>query len=201
MGYFKRWKIIIGGGVYLLKISRLQSPERSNGGQANLKPTQTTILSPIPSIDPTANWKTYTNEKYRYSLKYPLDIFVRQICEGEELLLSKRDPTDKAEYHDAGGTCGRGARYLIEIITVTEPVIDEPKSNDDYTVTKTEFNIGDLKAIKYTAESSLQPDNPGPKWYTEVFIEHNNQIHRIYLGKKEFLEIFDQILQTFQFTN
>lgn len=27
--------------------------------------------TPIPTVDPTANWKTYTSAKYKYSFKYP----------------------------------------------------------------------------------------------------------------------------------
>lgn len=67
--------IIIGGGIYLSKISRLQSPERSNGGQTNLKPTQTAILSPIPTIDETANWKTYTLNNIGIAFQLPPKIF------------------------------------------------------------------------------------------------------------------------------
>lgn len=36
-------------------------------------PTPSIIVTPIvtPTPDPTANWKTYTNTKYRYQFKYP----------------------------------------------------------------------------------------------------------------------------------
>lgn len=33
--------------------------------------SQTTHPSPIPSSSETANWKTYTNTKYQYSIKFP----------------------------------------------------------------------------------------------------------------------------------
>ena len=36
-----------------------------------LKITPTSIATPSPSPDPTANWKTYTNTKYNFSLRYP----------------------------------------------------------------------------------------------------------------------------------
>jgi len=35
------------------------------------QPTPTPGLVATPTPDPTANWKTYTNEKYGYSIKYP----------------------------------------------------------------------------------------------------------------------------------
>jgi len=36
-------------------------------------PTPTPIVEATPTPDLTANWKTYTNIKYGYSIKYPLD--------------------------------------------------------------------------------------------------------------------------------
>jgi hypothetical protein len=31
----------------------------------------TPIISPIPSTDPTSNWKTYTNNEYHFTVNYP----------------------------------------------------------------------------------------------------------------------------------
>lgn len=48
-------------------------------GTRQAQPTPQPTPTPLPSEtlveegDPTANWKTYTNTKYRYSFKYPLD--------------------------------------------------------------------------------------------------------------------------------
>jgi len=36
-------------------------------------PAPTPVSSPAPAIDPTANWKTYTNTKFGVSFRYPLE--------------------------------------------------------------------------------------------------------------------------------
>lgn len=43
---------------------------------ATKTPTQKTVAvaSPTPTPDPTANWKTYINTQYGYSIKYPSDV-------------------------------------------------------------------------------------------------------------------------------
>jgi hypothetical protein len=43
----------------------------------NPTPTPTISISPTPSPDPTADWQTFTNTPYGYSIKYPKD-FVAQ---------------------------------------------------------------------------------------------------------------------------
>jgi hypothetical protein len=45
-------------------------------------PTQAVMVTPTPMLtptfDPTTNWKTYTNTKYGYSIKYPLGAEVKE---------------------------------------------------------------------------------------------------------------------------
>lgn len=38
-------------------------------------------LMPIPSQDPTADWKTYTDSQYKYSIKYPSSMVLEQITD------------------------------------------------------------------------------------------------------------------------
>lgn len=39
-----------------------------------LKTEELTTQTPSPTPDPVVNWKTYTNEKYRFSFNYPSDL-------------------------------------------------------------------------------------------------------------------------------
>lgn len=76
--------LLLGGSTYTgywygIKNEKLKMKDEKPlvspaGGQPkteNLTPTEipTVILTPTP--DPTTNWKTYTNSKYRFSFKYP----------------------------------------------------------------------------------------------------------------------------------
>ncbi|MEK7573211.1 MAG: hypothetical protein AAB531_02180 [Patescibacteria group bacterium] len=54
--------VVVGGGIYLAQSSKPKETAKSN-------PTPTSKPSPTP--DPTADWKTYENNIFKYSLKYP----------------------------------------------------------------------------------------------------------------------------------
>ncbi len=54
--------LVVGGGVYYF----MGNQQTGNSNQL------TTISQTVqPTIDPTANWKTYENEKYKMQFKYP----------------------------------------------------------------------------------------------------------------------------------
>lgn len=61
--------ILIGGGGYYLATNQQTTAPT---------PVATVETSPTPTQAPdeTVNWKTYTNEKYKYSIKYPADLKV-----------------------------------------------------------------------------------------------------------------------------
>ncbi|HSX40096.1 MAG TPA: hypothetical protein VLF68_00635 [Candidatus Saccharimonadales bacterium] len=57
--------VILGAGAFVLQ-------SKNNKQQiAQLTPAPTKPITPPSTPDPTANWKTYTNTMYGYTLKYP----------------------------------------------------------------------------------------------------------------------------------
>ncbi len=50
-----------------------------------------TVGSPVPSAtdDSTANWKTYSNSEFGYSLKYPSNLQIKELPSGIQLLDQK----------------------------------------------------------------------------------------------------------------
>lgn len=160
-----------------------------------LSDEETKKLQP-PEGDETANWKTYTNSDFGYSIKYPTDIFIRHICPLEELVLSKRVASEEREVIDIG-TCVRDFRFTFEIISPVGEV-DEPKSNNEYKVTAEEIIIDNIKGVRYLAILKEGVLGPPPKWYMEVFIK-KDRLHRIYLSDKILLPVFNQMLSTFKF--
>jgi len=56
--------LTLGGGYY---VSQVQTTKPT----PTLTPITTVSPSPIPTIDPTANWKIYSNQLYGFSFKYP----------------------------------------------------------------------------------------------------------------------------------
>lgn len=68
-----KWKIlggvlgvlVVAGAIFgAYKLSQRQV-------QPTLLPTPTPIIEATPTLDPTADWETYTNTEYEYSIKYP----------------------------------------------------------------------------------------------------------------------------------
>jgi len=62
--------VVFGAGGYFLGMKQWLT--NNSASEANLpKPTSIPQASNTSNQDETANWKTYTNDKYNYSIKYP----------------------------------------------------------------------------------------------------------------------------------
>ncbi|MCL4419820.1 hypothetical protein M1146_07055, partial [Patescibacteria group bacterium] len=53
----------------------------NKANQVVVVPTKMILPSPTPTLNPTANWKDYTNAKSRYSVKYPNDWVILEPAE------------------------------------------------------------------------------------------------------------------------
>lgn len=161
--------------------------------QKQPKPVSTSQPSPSPiASDEIATWKTYTNNKYGYSVKYPGDKFVscENITEDTGLRLWKV-PFDCPYAHDVP--------YKIGVVIYKTGEYKEYKTP----ATTEELTIDEVKAIKKTYQYT-EADGPlfSAKGSTEVVITRRNNTYLIqFLGvEQENLAIFDQILSTFRFT-
>ncbi|MDO8657921.1 MAG: hypothetical protein Q7K55_04225 [Candidatus Levybacteria bacterium] len=196
--------ILIGGGGYIIKSSNLKN-QISNPqlNSQNLTPTQTTIIS--PTIDPTANWKTYTSSDFTF--KYPSD-WNFQIQKGATSILKTgvqqtQILLGKPSYKDETGR------------TLTVPVI--PPTVVLTTATYATSTASNLK--NYV--NDLNAYNTPPKW-SEIKINEitaqkvvhllcqSGQCEDILITKGNMIIDFsdenngvyiDQILSTFRFTN
>jgi hypothetical protein len=63
------------------QISKKQAPQIT----IQPVPTFTPIATPTLNLDSTANWKTYTNTKYGYSIRYPDDLLYPQFAPGVDI--------------------------------------------------------------------------------------------------------------------
>ncbi|MEK7517821.1 MAG: PsbP-related protein [Patescibacteria group bacterium] len=174
--------VIIAIGAYTLGTKQSQ-PVVQNSVQA------TPIPSPTP-VDETANWKTYTNTKYGFSLKYPNDWFSNN-CEGNEVLLL--DPKEQIL------SC---AKEPLDPIVVS---IDTAKTADEYKnkLEKVGFRITNEETISssgifYSVEKS-EPA-PGPNKFSTIIVPVSMNIVLITINDQEYEFTAKQILSTFKFT-
>jgi hypothetical protein len=144
--------------------------------------------SPTPAAteDPIANWKTYTNEKYGYEIKYPM---------GWVEIASETDPSNFSL--DPGGTTSNTGSMHIDVGAktsgITEPIENWIKKTNRKIDTSYNLTIGGEKVVK-TIE--------GGGVYYYIFI-HNKVIYQISVSTTDFpselSKTIDQIVSTFKF--
>ncbi len=65
--------LIIGGGVYVYKNKKSETSTNTETQANNENPTVNTQVNNSSSQDNIPNWKTYTNTKYGFEFKYPVN--------------------------------------------------------------------------------------------------------------------------------
>jgi hypothetical protein len=152
------------------------------------------IQSPV-SLNETANWKTYTNTKYKFSFKYPDN--VRVLEKENELTVFLEEPTNFS--------VGSGIYLTFNIksntMNLTEENIHEEstgyKCNTEYggKCEKSLLNgYNAIKASNYISTSEIYA----------YYLRRDNSIIRISLsngGEDKPNEVADKMLSTFKFTN
>lgn len=156
--------------------------------------------APVVTIDPTLGWEVYTNNKNGYSMKFPSSNYIRLECEGEELTATVRSENDKRESPVYVGECNRGGRYEVETKTYTSPQA-EPKGDEYYKIDKKNVTIGGKLGNLYVYNFTNIEDGPYPKWYAVARVDNNGKTYEIFFGDKDNLDLFNQIISTFRFTN
>lgn len=205
--------IVVAGAVY----AGYQIGRRSLSPREFLippKPITTQIpvveTSPSPTPDPTANWKTYTNIKYRYSVKFPINFKATEM---------------------GMGTGNLGTAWGIRITDVAvNDWLKEPQMTIEV-LQKSSKSLEQIARENYKANFDFKGHSPTPlvelhesrflgrssykyilrndafQGPTEGFVGLNGEYKVLWLenGDNIFMvmrvgsEIFDQILSTFRF--
>ena len=191
--------------------------------QPTIIPTQTIIINPTialsikpnPTTDPTANWKTYKNNRFKYEIRFPsLWEYNRGPGNTSTAELSNQRDIDIYEPNLPSGNPGTGitikvneldAQGISKNCTILEDCIEKsfswlPKTQE-IEKGETTFLSQQAKTIKYTRITSLYSQT-----WKYIFVILNNNFYSFNLssetkGFEENLIIFNQILSTFKFTN
>jgi len=185
------------------------------------------IVSPTTEVDPTANWKTYTNTEYGYSIKHPTKLTV-----GENGM--SRGNTEIATaivlYEEGDSSNFESPRFAITVrfdstnfenisnnhyqkLTTNKLSESDKKAAQENLgyliadnkavkpIVKTSFN--NLPAYQYTISGSTIDDGAAEYGVSTenhhyIWIEKGNSFYLISFTDNE---IMNQILSTFKFTN
>jgi len=179
-------------------------------------PTPTPKTSPItvvatpseltPTPDPTADWKTYTNTKYGYSIKYPSNWWIER-----EYALISDIPSEVYE----GPISPVPLPYEIDINELKNPKRKEFKeliiSNNMFppemkeSFSFQEEKIGSYRVFRtsdvipsYAGELHAYFEGNGGLRYIDIVLWPYNK-DTTFLNQNRVVVIFDQILSTFRF--
>ena len=145
-----------------------------------LLPTPEATTSPASEID-TSNWKTYENEEYSFSFKYPSFLTIREN--------SFQSPSSKFNI----ALCeSQPCTTLNSILTVNVVTNDFYQSNlENPSISIDEITLDDLKGVVKSFSYHEGTERV-------VFIKTDNKRFMIG-GNEKNSDIFSQILSTFQF--
>lgn len=166
------------------------------GGQRFIQPISTPTVNPTKVVDPTANWKTYTNVKYRFEFKYPNQYEAKEAINPNYLLLVNLNKKQNSVFN-------------ISIVTYTKTLDDY--LNTQYCVPNGPCLLSAKNSTALILSSGVtgkyfRPPSeglPAQTFITKVGdlvykITYVYQEQSIPAGLDPFL---DQILSTFKFTN
>jgi len=179
--------IVVIAGIFILL---LNSQKSTSTPPSSISPTSSPITEEV------ANWKTYTNTKYGYSLKYPSEMRLTE--PGNETYLTL-DPSQEKE-QDFHHTLIVGISVLPnkERLSIDELIEKIQASTSAIQIkNKQDVTVGGVKGKKVIG-SALGSD------FTKIFIPYEDSFvvltASIGIEKyQQYVQVFDQILSTFKF--
>lgn len=197
--------VIVSESSSVLPILKTSPQPTSN----NAQPTQNiTQPSPAAQIDATAGWKTYTNAKYNYTLKYPpeWEVSTCAYADNESGVVRNLIPEqlNDVEFHELGWDCPNTDSFLPYFgIYIKDDKPSDPQffppiygGTDRAIEHKPDKQIGEKLFFVYwivKKEPSPLPDNE-----IMYFLKNNGKIYSFQIYENNELTI-EKILSTFQF--
>ncbi len=153
--------------------------------------------------DPTANWLTFTNDKFEYTIKYPQKFSVKEWAE----ILKAGDPKGVNDWLFSEVAFGKNTNpgdWQISINVSSRSLNEEEElvkiSVANAWKNQEEVLIDGIKSTKYTGD--------GGEGITgriiKILIPYDNKVYSLTYSeandKNDNLDIYNQMVSTFQFT-
>lgn len=165
--------------------------------QLQAQPSPLPSETPIPSADPTADWKTYTNTKYNYEFKYPSDFNLEKSTSGEYFQTKLNNRLIFYATNDQSSTI---ADYLVKTDKISQNANEGPPSLQVQSTKKTVIHgLNSIQREEYLTDADLTQIN--------TYFKKGSVVVSIALEptpgnpRSEDESLYQQILSTFKFTD
>jgi len=157
-------------------------------------PPQPPFIPEIPELsdlDETADWKTYANTKYGYTVKYPSQLVLKEETSDVLLLLTYFDNPQNSQDRD---------RFFIEVDkTKLEIAVEQRKSKivghvAEKIENESKIIIGDYVGVKLEYQA-LSTQSSAPEGFTSIIISNGEYVFTLDANS----ELMELILPTFKF--
>jgi hypothetical protein len=196
--------LIAGGLVYYYQYTKIPDLQNQINNLKNQVSELQKQISEKPT-DETADWETYENAKYGYSVKYPKDwnLYTKGFYDASTKTYkepAKSVVIDNEEIEDIP----YASEYPMNgfIINAGQDEFTFSQLRQDTSMTFTDEQIAGENALRAVSKSASEMDGSFGTYY---YINYNSQGYVILWpndnasGKHD--EIYDTILSTFQFTD
>lgn len=168
-------------------------------GAYSLGRNQLNLPQLVQSPDPTANWQTYSDTKYNYSIKFPQELF--RLC--------PQIQGDRAFYlYDKNYGCEGEEPVAIGIRNDLEGTgdITESSYKNCYYVQETKIDFAGINSTKYeniilNDEGSCMFASDYARYSKHIIVKRDGRLYNIFYHDYENKELKNQILSTFKFTD
>lgn len=152
------------------------------------------LTQPSPTIDPTANWETYVNPVYGYSVKYPPDWTNANYCQG----CTNADPVNHkvGRFFNIDGT--NKTAIVLEIIPTTSTTY-EIQTNIIKNYSWSNKIVENIYIDGSPGMKMLGNDTVNLKKAAALF-QREQYIYKLQTWGNQ-VDEFDKILSTFKFTD